>query len=117
MICGLIIGLIRFILEFVYTVPACEIAFTDRRPAAVKFHFLYFAILLFVLTCLVAITISFLTRPIPDQCVRSIRDLHRKRKELFVVCISFSLVTRFKCLRFEQSSETNTDSYQTWSIA
>ncbi|CAF5098681.1 unnamed protein product, partial [Rotaria sp. Silwood1] len=38
-------------------------------PTVVKFHFLYFAVLLFVLTCLITITISLLTRPIPDQCV------------------------------------------------
>jgi Na+/proline symporter len=72
LICGLVIGIIRFILEFVYSVPPCEIAFTDQRPEVVKFHFLYFAILLFGLTCLVTITISLLTRPIPDQCVCSI---------------------------------------------
>ncbi|CAF0981358.1 unnamed protein product, partial [Rotaria sordida] len=35
-------------------------------------HFLYFAILLFVLTCLITITISLLTRPIPDQCLHGL---------------------------------------------
>jgi Na+/proline symporter len=69
---GLIIGLIRFIWEFSYAVPPCELSHTDQRPGAVKFHFLYFAILLFVLTCLIAVTISLLTRPIPEQCVREI---------------------------------------------
>ncbi|CAF1550367.1 unnamed protein product, partial [Rotaria sordida] len=62
-------SLIRFIWEFSYSVPPCELSHMDQRPAAVKFHFLYFAILLFVLTCLITITISLLTRPIPDQCV------------------------------------------------
>ncbi|CAF4876525.1 unnamed protein product [Rotaria sp. Silwood1] len=69
LICGLIIGLIRFIWEFSYSVPPCELSHTDQRPTVVKFHFLYFAVLLFVLTCLITITISLLTRPIPDQCV------------------------------------------------
>ncbi|CAF4137286.1 unnamed protein product, partial [Adineta steineri] len=69
LICGLIIGLIRFIWEFSYVVPSCELLHTDQRPAAIKFHFLYFAILLFVLTCLITITISLLTRPIPEQCL------------------------------------------------
>jgi hypothetical protein len=64
-----VIGLIRFIWEFSYSVPPCALASTDQRPEAVKFHFLYFAILLFALTCLVTITVSFLTRPIPEQCV------------------------------------------------
>ncbi|CAF0903357.1 unnamed protein product [Adineta steineri] len=69
LICGLIIGLIRFIWEFSYVVPSCELLHTDQRPAAIKFHFLYFAILLFVLTYLITITISLLTRPIPEQCL------------------------------------------------
>ncbi|CAF1234686.1 unnamed protein product [Rotaria sordida] len=72
LICGLIIGLIRFIWEFSYSVPPCELSHMDQRPAAVKFHFLYFAILLFVLTCLITITISLLTRPIPDQCLHGL---------------------------------------------
>ncbi|CAF3674837.1 unnamed protein product [Rotaria sordida] len=72
LICGLVIGLIRFIWEFSYSVPPCLYSSTDSRPQAVKFHFLYFAILLFVLTCLVTITISLLTRPIPQQCLHGL---------------------------------------------
>ncbi|CAF2678404.1 unnamed protein product [Rotaria sp. Silwood2] len=72
LICGLVIGLIRFIWEFSYSVPPCELSHMDQRPAAVKFHFLYFAVLLFVLTCLITITISLLTRPIPDQCLHGL---------------------------------------------
>ncbi|CAF0983797.1 unnamed protein product [Adineta ricciae] len=72
LICGLIIGLIRFIWEFSYTVPPCVLSHTDQRPEAVKFHFLYFAIVLFVLTCLITITISLLTRPIPSQCLHGL---------------------------------------------
>ncbi|CAF1673683.1 unnamed protein product, partial [Rotaria sp. Silwood1] len=72
LICGLVIGLIRFIWEFSYSVPPCLLSATDRRPEAVKFHFLFFAILLFILTCLVAITVSLLTRPIPEQCLHGL---------------------------------------------
>lgn len=67
--CGLAIGLIRFIWEFSYSVPPCLLAATDQRPEAVKFHFLFFAIVLFTLTCLVVIVVSLLTRPIPEKCV------------------------------------------------
>ncbi|CAM2718937.1 unnamed protein product [Rotaria socialis] len=69
LICGLVIGLIRFVWEYSYSVPPCVLSHTDQRPDAIKFHYLYFAILLFVLTCLITITVSLLTRPIPDQCV------------------------------------------------
>ncbi|CAF3377085.1 unnamed protein product [Rotaria sp. Silwood2] len=72
LICGLVIGLIRFIWEFSYSVPPCLLSATDQRPEAIKFHYLFFAILLFVLTCLVAITISLLSRPIPEQCLHGL---------------------------------------------
>ncbi|CAF2951834.1 unnamed protein product [Rotaria sp. Silwood2] len=82
LICGLVIGLIRFIWEFSYSVPSCLYSSTDTRPQAVKFHFLYFAILLFVLTCLVTITVSLLTRPIPAQCLHGLNvfDLDNQQK-------------------------------------
>ncbi|CAF5218361.1 unnamed protein product, partial [Rotaria magnacalcarata] len=72
LICGLVIGLIRFIWEYSYSVPPCLLAATDRRPEAIKFHFLYFALLLFTLTCLVAVIVSLLTRPIPEQCLHGL---------------------------------------------
>ncbi|CAF4384286.1 unnamed protein product, partial [Rotaria sp. Silwood2] len=72
LICGLVIGLIRFIWEFSYSVPPCLLSTTDQRPEAIKFHYLFFAILLFALTCLVTITISLLSRPIPEQCLHGL---------------------------------------------
>ncbi|CAF4594178.1 unnamed protein product [Rotaria socialis] len=72
LICGLVIGLIRFVWEYSYSVPPCVLSHTDQRPDAIKFHYLYFAILLFVLTCLITITVSLLTRPIPDQCLHGL---------------------------------------------
>ncbi|CAF5182031.1 unnamed protein product [Rotaria magnacalcarata] len=72
LIYGLVIGLIRFAREYSYSVPPCALSHTDQLPGAIKFHYLYFAILLFVLTCLITITISLLTRPIPDQCLHGL---------------------------------------------
>ncbi|CAF1014490.1 unnamed protein product [Adineta ricciae] len=72
LICGLVIGLIRFIWEFSYSIPPCQLTATDRRPEIIKFHFLNFALLLFVLTCLVTIIISLLSRPIPEQCLHGL---------------------------------------------
>ncbi|CAF4513593.1 unnamed protein product, partial [Rotaria sp. Silwood2] len=82
LVCGLLIGLTRFIWEFSYSVPSCLYSSTDTRPQAVKFHFLFFAILLFVLTCLVTITVSLLTRPIPEQCLHGLNvfDLDNQQK-------------------------------------
>ena len=65
---GLVVGIIRFVLEFVYALPACDEP--DTRPDLVKnFHYLYFAIFLFLLTGVVAIVVSLITPPIDPKHV------------------------------------------------
>ena len=68
---GLLAGLLRFILEFVFPEPTCASGAPDLRPAVVKYvHYLYFAILLFVLTSLVTIIVSLITKPVDLKHVR-----------------------------------------------
>nr|XP_020725340.1 sodium/glucose cotransporter 4 [Odocoileus virginianus texanus] len=63
---GLVVGLLRMILEFCYPAPAC--GEEDRRPAVLKdFHYLYFALLLCGLTAIVILTVSLCTAPIPEE--------------------------------------------------
>ncbi|XP_010608569.1 sodium/glucose cotransporter 4 isoform X3 [Fukomys damarensis] len=63
---GLGVGLVRMILEFLYSAPAC--GEVDRRPAVLKdFHYLYFALLLCGLTAIIIVTISLFTTPIPEE--------------------------------------------------
>ncbi|XP_028642207.1 sodium/glucose cotransporter 4 isoform X2 [Grammomys surdaster] len=63
---GLVVGILRMILEFSYPAPAC--GEVDRRPAVLKdVHYLYFALLLCGLTAIIIIIISFFTDPIPDE--------------------------------------------------
>ena len=77
LIIGLIIGGVRFILEFANPPPLCSDGVPDDRPAIIKnFHYLYFAIFLFVVTALVAIVISLLTPPIDDIYVSLQCDLY-----------------------------------------
>ncbi|KAJ8779602.1 hypothetical protein J1605_012486 [Eschrichtius robustus] len=60
LIFGLVVGLLRMILEFSYPAPACGEA--DPRPAVLKdFHYLYFALLLCGLTAIVIVTLARLT--------------------------------------------------------
>ena len=69
---ALVIGLVRMILDFVYPAPACGVE--DTRPEAVKailFHYMYFALFLFLWTMLVVIAVSLLTSPIPEEYVSS----------------------------------------------
>ncbi|KAL5011332.1 hypothetical protein ScPMuIL_009883 [Solemya velum] len=70
LVIGMIVGLIRFIVEYSYTVPPCIEGKPDPRPTIIThFHYLYFSIFLFLLTNLVAITISLLTKPIDSRCL------------------------------------------------
>ncbi|XP_004705765.1 sodium/myo-inositol cotransporter 2 [Echinops telfairi] len=65
---GLLIGLIRLILDFIYEQPLCDQP--DERPAVVKnVHYLYFSIILSVVTFITASTMSWLTEPPPKEMV------------------------------------------------
>ncbi|KAK2497983.1 hypothetical protein MC885_013800 [Smutsia gigantea] len=65
LIIGLVIGLIRLIAEFAYGTGSCLAASSCPRLIC-GVHYLYFAIILFVISILVVLGISLLTKPIPD---------------------------------------------------
>ncbi|CAG0900461.1 unnamed protein product [Darwinula stevensoni] len=67
LMCGLIVGLIRFALEFGFPPPTC--GNPDTRPEVIQrmvgdFHYLHFGFFLFLFVCLVTTVISLLTKPI-----------------------------------------------------
>ncbi|NXF14595.1 SC5A9 protein, partial [Rhodinocichla rosea] len=63
---GFVVGVVRMILEFSYSAPSC--GEQDRRPAVLKdVHYLYFALILFVLTAIVIVLVSLCTPPIPEE--------------------------------------------------
>ena len=66
---GLLIGVIRFIWEYSYTAMPCQLEHLDERPSVVRFHFLYFSVLLFFISAIVTIVVSLLTQPIPEKYV------------------------------------------------
>ena len=62
---GMAIGVSRMITDFCYPEPECGAP--DNRPVIVtKFHYMYFAMMLFWLSGIVMIIISLLTDP-PDE--------------------------------------------------
>lgn len=68
---GLVIGLIRMVLEFSYSPPSC--GQPDHRPAVLAdVHYLYFSLILLALTCLIIVAVSLATAPIPKENVRKI---------------------------------------------
>ncbi|KAM9475768.1 sodium/glucose cotransporter 4 [Clarias gariepinus] len=63
---GLVVGLVRMVMEFVYGTPSC--GEEDVRPPMLKdVHYLYFALILLALTALVITAVSLCTSPIPEQ--------------------------------------------------
>lgn len=72
LIIGLAVGLVRMIIEFIYSTPPC--GEEDRRPAVLKdLHYLYFALILCVLTVIVIVLISVCTPPIPEEKVSDLQ--------------------------------------------
>ncbi|XP_066466137.1 sodium/glucose cotransporter 1 isoform X2 [Tiliqua scincoides] len=62
---GLLIGLARMLTEFGYGTGSCMIP--SQCPAIIcKVHYLYFAIILFVICIILILSVSFLTKPIDD---------------------------------------------------
>lgn len=64
---GLVVGLIRFVWEYAYSVPPCGEEADDNRPPVIKdVHYLHFGCILFALCIIVTVIISLLTKPIDD---------------------------------------------------
>jgi hypothetical protein len=72
LIAGLFVGIVRFIWEYSYTAMPCQLEHLDKRPSIVRFNFLYFSIVLFIISGIVTIVVSLLTKPIPEKYVSSI---------------------------------------------
>ncbi|KAM7326145.1 hypothetical protein ACRRTK_014623 [Alexandromys fortis] len=85
LILGLLIGLSRMITEFAYGTGSCMEP-TNCPTIICGVHYLYFAIILFVITLIVVLAISFLTKPIPDvhlyRLCWSLRDSKEERIDL-----------------------------------
>ncbi|XP_018417094.1 PREDICTED: sodium/myo-inositol cotransporter 2 [Nanorana parkeri] len=59
---GLVVGLIRMVLDFIYPAPQCDQP--DARPGVVKYvHYLYLSMILALLTLIVVVVVSLWTEP------------------------------------------------------
>ena len=67
---GLLLGVARFLLEFLFRSPSCWSGDDDTRPAVVRrFHYLYFAMALFAWSGVVCVVVSLSTQPLPNKRV------------------------------------------------
>ncbi|XP_020563379.1 sodium/glucose cotransporter 1-like isoform X2 [Oryzias latipes] len=82
---GLPIGLSRMITEFVYGTGSCANP-SDCPTIICGVHYLYFGIILFVLSCIIIIGISLMTKPIEDKHLHrlcwSLRNSTEERVDL-----------------------------------
>uniref|UniRef100_H3B5E4 Sodium/myo-inositol cotransporter 2 n=1 Tax=Latimeria chalumnae TaxID=7897 RepID=H3B5E4_LATCH len=58
---GLLVGCTRMVLDFVYVQPQC--GEPDTRPAVLKMHYLYFSVVLSLITVVVVVIVSLLAEP------------------------------------------------------
>uniref|UniRef100_H2YLZ9 Uncharacterized protein n=1 Tax=Ciona savignyi TaxID=51511 RepID=H2YLZ9_CIOSA len=103
---GIIIGLVRMILEFAIGSPAC--GKPEFRPTILyKVHYLYFAMILFSVTCVLSICISLVTPPINEKCLVRLtywnRYSKRKRIPLTTNKYSENRKSRRRLLEMEQA--------------
>ncbi|XP_067950526.1 sodium/glucose cotransporter 4-like [Watersipora subatra] len=81
MIIGAAIGIGRFALEYSYEIPSCGEGL-DTRPSFIKdVHFLYFALMLYILCLLIAVVISILSKPISPHHLHRLTFWNRFDKE------------------------------------
>ncbi|OAF67700.1 Na(+)/myo-inositol cotransporter 2 [Intoshia linei] len=68
---GLAVGIIRLVLDIVYPEPKCG-DLIDVRPAVVKIHYMYMALISSLVTLIVTVIISYLTKePEKDFLIRT----------------------------------------------
>ncbi|KAM5192975.1 sodium/glucose cotransporter 1 [Mantella aurantiaca] len=88
LVIGLLIGLSRMIAEFAYGTGTCQNP-SNCPDIICKVHYLYFAIILFASTTIIVLSISLMTKPIPDKNLYrlcwSLRNSKEEREDLDAV--------------------------------
>ncbi|XP_071477490.1 sodium/glucose cotransporter 4-like [Diadema antillarum] len=93
--CGFVVGMIRMVLDFVYPSPLC--GEHDSRPLAaraVMIHYMYFALILYLLSILAIVIISFVTKPIPKEYLYRLTFWTR-----------FSVEERLDIMKYDENAE------------
>ncbi|XP_028273027.1 sodium/glucose cotransporter 1 isoform X2 [Parambassis ranga] len=82
---GLLIGLSRMIAEFAFGTGSC-VAPSNCPTIICGVHYLYFAIILFVVSCIIILGVSLMTKPINDKHLYrlcwSLRNCTEEREDL-----------------------------------
>ncbi|XP_029462698.1 sodium/glucose cotransporter 2 [Rhinatrema bivittatum] len=105
LIVGLLIGLSRMIPEFVYGTGSC--LFPSACPAIIcRIHYLYFAIILFLCSCVVVLGVSYCTPPIDEKHLyRLVFSLRHSKEERFDLDAEEDENRRKKAIRQQEAAE------------
>uniref|UniRef100_A0AAR2LHN2 Sodium/myo-inositol cotransporter 2 n=1 Tax=Pygocentrus nattereri TaxID=42514 RepID=A0AAR2LHN2_PYGNA len=77
LVLGLLVGVLRMILDFIYPLPQCYE--TDNRPAVIKYiHYLYFSIILSLFTLAVVVCVSLATEKPREAQVNTLLNLKNR---------------------------------------
>ncbi|XP_038078087.1 sodium/glucose cotransporter 4-like [Patiria miniata] len=83
LLCGIVLGLVRMILDIIYPSPACG-DFDTRPPFVARIHFLYYNCIVGAVSISVTVGVSLLTKKLPEENVRGMtfftRGLRRPEK-------------------------------------
>ncbi|XP_064009414.1 sodium/myo-inositol cotransporter 2 isoform X3 [Pogoniulus pusillus] len=68
LVTGLLLGVVRLVLDFIYPEPRCDEP--DLRPGVVKYmHYLYFSMVLATISTLTVLVVSLLTEPPSEEMI------------------------------------------------
>ncbi|XP_078483493.1 sodium/myo-inositol cotransporter 2-like isoform X1 [Ciona intestinalis] len=86
---GFTVGVIRLVLDFTYGAPGCDQ--DDSRPWIVsRVNYLHVSPIVFVISSVVTLTISYLTKPLPAEQLRGttwfkqVRSKEKENRRLFI---------------------------------
>ena len=73
-VCGIAMGVTRMVLDIAYPAPTCGEPET-RPPVIYKVHFLYYNVMVAVVSFVVTVVVSLMTDPPPPEMVSTNCDL------------------------------------------
>jgi len=93
---GLLVGLARMITEFAYGTGSC-VSPSNCPTIICGVHYLYFALILFTLSCILILVISLMTKPIDDKHVSSYYDTTTNLQfyTLFLIMLCTTICSSF----------------------
>ncbi|XP_071800571.1 sodium/mannose cotransporter SLC5A10-like [Asterias amurensis] len=83
LVCGILLGVLRMVLDIIYPAPACGVL-DDTRPAFVaNIHFLYYNCIVGAVSMSVTVVVSLLTKELPPEHVLGMTYATRGKRNIY----------------------------------